>query len=200
MATFDRVLTRVENVLAAGSLGLAALIAIVAVLLRTITGQILFWSEEAVILLVITSTFLGAVVTLRYDEHVNVDLVALFIGGRGKRVLALVGITVTLVYLGIVGAFAWLVLAEPYARLTLTPALKLPLWLATLPVPVGFTLMFVRACEIASRMLRGRDPYPEKTAEREAEQAAEREAEGAAAPGDEPGPRRTDGTDGEAGR
>jgi C4-dicarboxylate transporter DctQ subunit len=110
-----------------------------------------------------------------------------------------VGIAVTLVYLGVVGAFAWLVLTEPYARLTLTPALKLPLWLATLPVPVGFTLMFLRACEIASRMLRGRDPYPGKTAELEAEQAAEREAEGAAGPGRPPdrgaseGPERGDG-------
>ncbi|GAA4677387.1 hypothetical protein GCM10023215_07530 [Pseudonocardia yuanmonensis] len=200
MAAFDRVLTRVENVLAAGSLGLAALVAIVAVLLRTTTGQILFWSEEAVILLVITSTFLGAVVTLRYDEHVNVDLVALFLSERGKRVLALIGIAVTLVYLGIVGAFAWLVLAEPYARLTLTPALKLPLWLATLPVPVGFTLMFLRACEIASRMLSGRDPYPARTAEREAEEAAELEAEGAIGRPPDEGPTDDGPGRGEAGR
>lgn len=160
MAKLDVVLTRIENVLAAGSLGLAALIAIVAVLLRALFNQIIFWSEEAIVYLVITSTFTGAVITLRHNEHVNVELVSLFLRERGKRILAFVGLGVTLAYLGILGAYAILVLFQPYATNTITPALKLPLWVVMLPVPVGFTLMFLRALEIGARMLRGRDPYP----------------------------------------
>ncbi|MDQ4117014.1 MAG: TRAP transporter small permease [Actinomycetota bacterium] len=167
MTRLNRVLTGTENVLAAGSLGLAALIAIVAVLVRATTGYVIFWSEEAVIHLVITSTFLGAVVALRHGEHVGVDVLTPLMRERGRRVLALIGTAVTLVYLALIGTFAWLVLAEPYARLTVTPAIGAPLWLVTLPVPIGLTLMFVRAIEIAVRILRGHDPYPERTAETE---------------------------------
>lgn len=173
MSRLNRVLTTVENVLAAGSLGLAALVAIVAVLLRSTFGYVIFWSEEAVIHLVITSTFLGAVVALRHGEHVGVDILRPMLRERGRRILTLIGTGVTLVYLGLVGAFAWLVLAEPYAQLTVTPAIGAPLWLVTLPVPVGFTLMFVRAIQIGARLLRDEDPYPEHTAEVEAEQDTE---------------------------
>lgn len=173
MSRLNRVLTTVENVLAAGSLGLAALVAIVAVLVRTTTGYVIFWSEEAVIHLVITSTFLGAAVALRHGEHVGVDILTPLLRERGRRVLMLIGTAVTLVYLALVGTFAWLVLAEPYAQLTVTPAIGAPLWLVTLPVPLGLTLMFVRAIEIAVRLVRGHDPCPERTAETEVEAGTE---------------------------
>lgn len=169
MSRLNRVLTAVENVLAAGALGLAALVAIVAVLVRALFGYVIFWSEEAVIHLVITSTFLGAVVALRHGEHVGVDILTPMLRERGRRVLMMIGTAVTLVYLGLVGGFAWLLLAEPYMRLTVTPAIGAPLWLVTLPVPIGLTLMFVRAVEIGIRLLRSEDPYPEHTAETEAE-------------------------------
>lgn len=164
MSRLDSILTKVENVLAAGSLGAAALLAIVAVILRTFFNQIIFWSEEAIIYLVIFSTFLGAVITLRHNDHVNVDVVATFLQERGKRVMAFIGMLVTLVYLGGVGFYAWLLLLEPRSSLTTTPALDLPLWVVTLPLPIGFTLMFLRTLESLVRLMRGRDPFPHAAA------------------------------------
>jgi C4-dicarboxylate transporter DctQ subunit len=160
MSRFDAVLNKVENVLAAGSLAAAALLAIVAVLLRTFFNEIIFWSEEAIIYLVIFSTFLGAVITLRHNEHVNVDLIAAFLKERGKRVMAVIGTLVTLVYLGAVGFYAWLLVFEPRSSNTVTPALELPLWVVTLPLPIGLTLMFLRSLEVLVRLVRGKDPYP----------------------------------------
>lgn len=156
LSRLDRVLTVVENVLAAGSLGVAAVVAIVAVVLRQFFGVFLFWSEEVIIYSIIYSTFLGAVVTLRHNEHVSVDLVALFLGPRGKQIMAAVASVVTLAYLAAVGAFAWLLLLEPFSTTTVTPALKLPLWVVEMAVPVGLTLMFVRAVEVLYRAARGR--------------------------------------------
>jgi C4-dicarboxylate transporter, DctQ subunit len=160
MSRLDSVLTKVENVLAAGSLAAAALIAILAVLLRTFLNELLFWSEEAIIYLVICSTFLGAVITLRHNEHVNVDVIAVFLKERGKRVMAIIAALVSLTYFGLVGAFAWILIFEPQTRDTVTPALDLPLWVVTLPLPIGFTLMFVRTLEVLVRLFRGLDPYP----------------------------------------
>lgn len=160
MSRFDSILTKVENVLAAGSLAAAALIAIVAVILRTFFNEIIFWSEEAIIYLIIFSTFLGAVITMRHNEHVNVDIIAVFLKDRGKRVMALIGMAVFLLYLGAIAWLGWQLIFEPRSRLTTTPALSLPLWVVTLPLPIGLTLMFLRGLEVVYRLVRGRDPYP----------------------------------------
>ncbi len=160
MSALDAALTKVENVLAAGSLAAAALLAIVAVILRSLFNEIIFWSEEAIIYLVICSTFFGAVITLRHNEHVNVDIIAVFLRERGKRVMGIIATLVTLVYLGVIGWLAWLLILDPRSSATATPALELPLWVVTLPLPIGFTLMFLRSLEVLVRHLRGRDPYP----------------------------------------
>jgi C4-dicarboxylate transporter DctQ subunit len=154
MPGLNRALSAVEDVLAAGTLAAAALIAFLAIVLRGIFGIFLFWSEEAIIYLVIFSTYLGAVITLRHQEHVNVDIIAAFLGRRGKQVMALVAITVTLAYLVVVGYFAWMLLFEPFSSSTTTPAMHLPLWTVELAVPIGFTLMFLRAVELLVRVLR----------------------------------------------
>lgn len=161
MSRLDSILTKVENVLAAGSLGAAALLAIVAVILRTFFNEIIFWSEEAIIYLVIFSTFIGSVITLRHNQHVNVDIIAVFMKDRGKKVMAVIGTVVLLVYLGVIGFYGWLLIFEPQTQNTVTPAMHLPLWVVTLSLPIGFTLMFVRALEILVRTLRGQDPYPD---------------------------------------
>jgi C4-dicarboxylate transporter, DctQ subunit len=158
---FDRVLTLIENVLAASTLGLATIIAVVAVVLRYVFGVFLFWSEEAIIYLIIYSTFLGAVITLRHNEHVNVDIFGAFLKERGKRAVALIGGAMMLVYLACIGLFAWMLLFEPFSTSTITPSLKLPLWVVEAAVPIGFTLMFLRALEILVRTARGIDPFPE---------------------------------------
>ncbi len=154
MNALNRGLTVVENVLAAGALAAATIIAIVAVVLRSGFGVFLFWSEEAIIYLIIFSTFFGAVITLRAQEHVNVDVIATFLGRRGKQVMALVALVVTLVYLGAVGFYAWMLLFEPFSSSTSTPALELPLWVVESAVAIGFTLMFLRAIELIVRVWR----------------------------------------------
>jgi TRAP-type C4-dicarboxylate transport system permease small subunit len=157
----DRVLTRVENVLAAATLGAATVIAIVAILVRYLFGIFLWWSEEAIIYLIIYSTFIGAVVTLRHNEHVNVDVFGPFLRARGKRALAVIAAAVTVVYLVCIGALAWLLLFEPFSTSTITPALKLPLWVVELAVPIGLTLMLLRALEILVRNARGVEAFAE---------------------------------------
>jgi C4-dicarboxylate transporter DctQ subunit len=151
MTRFNTALTRVENVLAAGTLAIAVFLAFLQIALRATTGVFLYWSEEAIIYLIIYSTFLGAVITLRESEHVNVDILAALLGRGGKRIMGLIASIVTIAYLLTVGVYAWLLIFEPFSFNTNTPALKLPLWTLELAVPIGFTLMFFRAIEILVR-------------------------------------------------
>lgn len=150
MRRLDRALTTIENVFAAGALGVAALISIVNVVLRQFDKS-WFWTEEAVIYLIIYSTFIGAVITLRHNEHVSVDILGVFFKDKGKKWLALVAGVVSIIYLLIMGYLGWQLLAEPFSRTTVTPVLKLPLWMVELAVPIGMTLMLLRAIEMLWR-------------------------------------------------
>jgi hypothetical protein len=54
-----------------------------------------------------------------------------------------------------------MLLFEPFSTATVTPSLKLPLWVVEAAVPIGLTLMFLRALEILVRTARGVDAFPE---------------------------------------
>lgn len=154
MKTIDKYLSQLENVLAGGCLIAATVLAVFAVLLRNITGDVIFWSEEAIIYLIIFSTFFGAVVTLRHNEHVAVDIMPTLLRGKAKKVFLVLGGLATLVYAGFIAYLSWALITEPFSRTTTTPALKLPLWVVELSLAVGMTLFFIRAVEMTVRALR----------------------------------------------
>ena len=161
MSRIDRVLTLIENGLAGLTLGAAAILAVVAVLARYLFNYIIFWSEEAVIYLIICSTFIGAVITLRHNEHVGVNVLAAVLGPRGNRVLVALSTLLIALYCGVFGFFGWLMVTEPSARNIVTPALNVPLLVVQISLPIGLTLMFFRALEILYRTARGRQAFPE---------------------------------------
>ena len=161
MNRVDRVLTLIENGLAGLTLAAATILAIVAVITRYLFNYIIFWSEEAVIYLIICSTFIGAVITLRHNEHVGVNVLAAVLGPRGNRVLTVLRALLVVLYCGIFGFLGWVMVTEPAARNIVTPALKMPLLVVQISLPIGLTLMFFRALEILYRTARGREPFPE---------------------------------------
>lgn len=142
-----RVLTVVENLAAGVPLVAAVGVALAAILLREVFGVFLFWSEEAIIYLVITSTFFGSVLTMRSKEHVNVDIIGVFLRRRGKRSMAILAAVITTLYMSAIGALAWALIFEPFSSSTVTPALKLPLWVVELPIALAMTLMFFHGIE-----------------------------------------------------
>ena len=161
MHRLDRILTGIENALAALALGGASLMACLQVILRYLFDYTIFWSEEATIYLLILSTFIGAVITLRHNEHVSVDVLSFVFGERGKRALAVLSALLVVAYCAIFGAYAWILVTEPAALRIVTPALRLPLWVVELSLPIGLTLMFLRALEMLYRSARGRETFPE---------------------------------------
>lgn len=173
MAKLNQVLSWIENLLAALTLGGAAVIAIVAVILRVVLGINIFGAQEAVIYLIIFSTFIGASIALRHDEHVNIDILNYLLGDRGRWVLAILAALLMAIYCAIIAGYAWLMVTKPAALSTVTPALKLPLWVVELSLPVGFTLLFIRTCQLLYATLRRREAFPESEDAEYGEEAME---------------------------
>ncbi len=142
-----RAVTIFENVAAGASLIVAVTVALAAIVLRTFFDTFLFWSEEVIIYTIISSTFFGSVLTMRSKDHVNVDIISVFLKSRGKRVMAIIAAVITTLYMLVIGVLAWMLLFEPFSVDTVTPALKLPLWVVELPVAIAVTLMFFHGIE-----------------------------------------------------
>src|SRR5699024_6485710 len=170
MRTVDKYLTRIENFLAGGALIAATALAVFAVILHNFTGDVLFWSEEATLYLIIFSTFYGAVVTLHHNEHEAVDIMPTLLKGKARKFFVVLAGLATLVYAGFIAYLSWALIGAPFSRTTVTPALKLPLWVVELSLAVGMTLFFLRAVEMTVRALRttasdlGKDVLAEEAA------------------------------------
>ena len=74
--------------------------------------------------------------------------------GKAKKFFVVLGGLATLVYAGFIAYLSWALITEPFSRTTITPALKLPLWVVELSLAVGMTLFFIRAVEMTLRALR----------------------------------------------
>ena len=161
MSRLDQILTWVENFLAAATLAAAAVIAISTVIMRSVFGRGIFWSEEAVIFLIIFSTFIGAVITLRHNEHVNVDILPAILGPRGRWFFNLLAGVLIVIYCATIGGYGWVLITQPAAHNTVTPALRIPLWVVELALPIGLTLLFLRSLELVYRTARGQRAFAE---------------------------------------
>lgn len=147
MDTLDRILRRIEEIVAVAALLGAFCLAFLAVILRNTTGNVIFWSEEAIIYLIIYSTFFGAVIALRDNEHVNVDILPVLLKGQARRVVVVLGAVITVAFSAILAVLAWLLIFEPFSRETQTPALKLPLWALELSLALAMSLFLFRAVQ-----------------------------------------------------
>lgn len=173
MSRLDQILTWVEDFLASATLAVAAVIAISAVIMRFVFGRGIFWSEEAVIFLIIFSTFIGAVITLRHNEHVNVDILPAFLGPRGRWFFNLLAGVLIVIYCATIGGYGWVLITQPAARNTVTPALHIPLWVVELALPIGLTVLFLRSLELVYRTARGQRAFAEAEEDEFADERAD---------------------------
>jgi C4-dicarboxylate transporter DctQ subunit len=146
-------LSGIENLLAGGALAAAAALTILEVLLRYLFGYSIYWSHEAVIFLIIYSTFIGASIALRYNEHVGVDLITFFLGPLGKRAIKILSASLLIIYSVVYASLGWIMVTQPHIINTVSPSLRIPLWIVQMAVPIGMTLVFLRACEMLYKVI-----------------------------------------------
>lgn len=147
MGHVSRVLATIENTLAAVSLALAAALGVTETILRFVFNESLVWASEAVTFLVVWSSFIGAVIALRNDEHVGMDVIKHLLRRGGERLVGVIGGLLVVLYCGAIGLIAWTLVMESAEFGIDSPTLHLPMWLVQLAVPLGLTLMLFRALE-----------------------------------------------------
>jgi TRAP-type C4-dicarboxylate transport system permease small subunit len=109
------------------------------VIFRYFFNQPLFWSEEVSRYCFVWIVFVGAAIALKHGSHIGVDYFVKYLPSRFKTVLALLINCGIAVFLILVIFQSILVVQVNMAQHS--PAMRIPMGLVYLAIPVGFTMM-----------------------------------------------------------
>jgi TRAP-type C4-dicarboxylate transport system permease small subunit len=130
-----------------GLLSVALLIAAMVVVCQLIFMRYVFraptiWHTDFVVYAATASIFLGAPYVLLTKGHVGIDVIDMVLSDRTKRVFHFVGGLLGLAFCAAMFVASMIYFLEALHGGWETPGVwKIPLWMPTLPMPVGFGLL-----------------------------------------------------------
>jgi TRAP-type C4-dicarboxylate transport system permease small subunit len=135
MKRLEAVLTRILEGLLSVCLFAIAGTVVVLVILRYLFNSSITGANEAVTILFVYTTALGAAIAIGKREHIAIGLATEALSTRGRRIADLVGLILVTALNGVMLAYSigWIRVTGDY----LMPSLGLPRVLAQLSIPVG---------------------------------------------------------------
>ena len=154
MQKFESILTRVIEWLLACCLLAMATIVISLVVLRYALNSSITGANEAITILFVYTTALGAAVAIGKREHIAITVATDALGPRGQRIADMLGFALIAVFCGVTFwySIAWIRVTGGY----LMPATQLPRFVAQLSIPLGCSLAILYC------LLRLTRPHPEQ--------------------------------------
>jgi TRAP-type C4-dicarboxylate transport system permease small subunit len=154
-------LSRLGGTVAIGLLLAAVLVICQMVFVRYVLKGSAIWQHEFVTFSLIGATFIGAPYVLLTRGHVNVDLLPIYLGPRGRFALALLAALIALAFCVILAwygfAFWYQAYVEDWHAQTVW---RPPLWVPYFAVPLGMGLMSLQyAVEILALVTGRQAPF-----------------------------------------
>ncbi len=150
-------LSSAGGVVAVGLLLAAVVVISEMVFVRYVLRASAIWQHEFVTYSLIAATFVGAPYVLLTRGHVNVDLVPLYLGPRGRLALAVVAHLVTLVFCAVLAWYGFAFWYDAWANDWHAETVwRPPLWIPYFAVPLGMGLLTLQALAGLLALLTGR--------------------------------------------
>jgi TRAP-type C4-dicarboxylate transport system permease small subunit len=128
------------------------------VVIRYVLEESSYWQTEFVTYALIAATFVGAPYVLLTRGHVNVDLLPMYLGHRGRMVLALLAAVLSLLFCVIMTWTGYDLLYEAWDNNWVSDTIwGVRLWIPYLAMPVGFGIMALQYVADILSLLRGED-------------------------------------------
>ena len=135
-------LSRACGVVAATLVMAAILVVCQMVVMRYLLNASTVWQTEFVIYSLVASTFIGSPYVLLIKGHVNVDLLPIYLGRKGRHALALLASALGLTFCALL---TWTGFELFYESLmggwTTDTVWRLPLWIPYISIPIGIGLL-----------------------------------------------------------
>lgn len=148
----DRQIERLERLILAGAVMLMAAVAIANVAGRNLFDHSLTFADELSQLLLVLITFMGVGYGVRHARHIRMSAFIDALPTTPRKILEIVTALATGALL-LLAWYGWRYADQARGIGSVTPALRLPLWLIYLWVPVGLALGGVQYLLLALRNL-----------------------------------------------
>lgn len=115
------------------------------IFVRAVLGQSTIWQTEAVIYLMIAATMIGLAYVQKLKGHVGVDLIPTMLGPKGRRMMAIFTLIVTVAMMTMMLYYAYDMWHFAWKRGWKSETVwAVPLWIPYLSVPLGFGLFLLQ--------------------------------------------------------
>jgi TRAP-type C4-dicarboxylate transport system permease small subunit len=138
LSLLDRGLERFEGFILAYGIILMALNVVANVVGRQVLGQSIYFSEELNQFLIVLVTFVGLGYAARRGRHIRMSAVYDNLSDRGRKAMMIVIAACTAAVMFLLAWYAYQYVANVAERGRVTAALRVPLYLTYLWVPLGF--------------------------------------------------------------
>ena len=128
------------------------------VFVRYVLNESAIWQHEFVTFSVIGATLLGSPYVLLKRGHVNVDLLPIYLGHRGKMALALIASVLSFGFCALLTYYGWTFWHESWANNWRAETVWAPpLWIPYAAIPLGFGLTALQYLADILALITGRD-------------------------------------------
>jgi C4-dicarboxylate transporter, DctQ subunit len=155
----DQALERLERLVLVACVLAMAIVAIAGVAARNLLGQSLTFGEEVQQALLVWVTFLGIAHGAREGRHIRMSALCDRLPARVRRLALLAIWSTTSLMLLVLAAWATAYTGALREVASVTPALRIPLHLFYLAVPVGLLLGALQYALAAARNLLSDEPH-----------------------------------------
>jgi len=135
---------KLEEIIASSLLIITSLIVFMQVVLRYGFGFTLAWVEESARYMIVWFVFLGASIGVRERAHPTMDTLSHVLPQFMKPILQILVTIICMVFCVIIVRSGINVVISAYRLGSISPALRMPLFVPYIAVPLGLSLMFVR--------------------------------------------------------
>ena len=157
MKTLDKIVSKVEELIAVVGLSAMTVITLVAVFFRYVLGSPIIWSEEAARYLMVWSTMLGISIATRQKAHLGIDIFVSMAPKKLQRALEIFSTLMMIVMFVFLTIISIVFIQSAIRTGNVSPMLRIPFYIIYLALPLGFGLSAVRSIQDLVDVIKGVD-------------------------------------------
>ena len=117
---------------------------VVQIIMRTLFKTGIHWLEEFGRYILLYSTFIGAGIAIKSDEHPRMTAIIAILPEKIGYIVKIIGDLICAIILLVLDYYAWIQVINVFVRGTRTSTLPLPMWIVYAILPVAMIIMSVR--------------------------------------------------------
>lgn len=127
------------------------------VIMRYVFNEPKAWVEEVVRYVIIWGVFLGFAIALRYNQHIQVDILYDKLSVRWKRVVDYFSTSISIVFCLVYTYYGIILVVNRFSSGMVSLDVGIPMWIVYLILPISGFLFLIRFIERLVNLVQGKD-------------------------------------------